>query len=469
MTLFKRLIQRLKQNTFLYRLLGFMPKQEARMMTKRESKEIINARHDGLVIDGYKLRLTREASFSHLAVLGPSGQGKTSRVILPNLLQLDDVSLVITDPSRELYEKSSGCLAQKGYNVQLIDFSRPNQSLGFNPLHQLKFEEAGLLAHILIKSANYQDYCGSSKFWYISTEQLVKLVIQLLIAWGNSEFINLPNVRHLLNYVLHPDFVSVIKRKLGGEYSSLIASFEGLLAVNRSMLQSYIAVAMSSLQLVENQELAGMLINQEIDLELVRSKKTAIFVSVPAEKMDYYSFLLNLFYAQLFQVLLQKPRAEDLDVFLILEEAGHLAVPNFDSVITNIRKMNCSILGIYQASSQLEALYGKHKAHTILNGGYNHKLILPGADFQSALPISQAIGSIEKRGVLRSLLPPDRIRVRSFDQAIFLCSDQEPLEVHMRPYFLTTLKRFSEIPPVPCPVKIPGQVKLLNIERLLTR
>jgi type IV secretion system protein VirD4 len=52
------------------------------------------------------------------------------------------------------------------------------------------------------------------------------------------------------------------------------------------------------------------------------------------------------------------PKKDELDVFCLLDEAGHIKVSShFSSIITNIRKYRVSISLIVQSLSQLENLY----------------------------------------------------------------------------------------------------------------
>src|SRR5688572_3362158 len=56
----------------------------------------------GFVISKHR-KLTRRKSFENVMVIGPTGSGKTTRLLLKILFELKGCSLVVNDPSKELY------------------------------------------------------------------------------------------------------------------------------------------------------------------------------------------------------------------------------------------------------------------------------------------------------------------------------------------------------------------------------
>ncbi|TAE62100.1 MAG: hypothetical protein EAZ89_00035, partial [Bacteroidetes bacterium] len=94
---------------------------EARFMDSREEKQLFSPRNRGLLLDGQARRFSHEESFRNLAVVATTGAGKTSSFILPNLLSINDASMIVTDPSGALYEKTAHDLHRRGFNVLKLD------------------------------------------------------------------------------------------------------------------------------------------------------------------------------------------------------------------------------------------------------------------------------------------------------------------------------------------------------------
>ena len=85
----------------------------ARWMNAREEHGFLGGNHGGLVL-GPGRRLSADESFKNLVLMAPSGGGKTTRYVIPNLLELQG-SAVVTDPSGEIYR---GHKAQARGNVR---------------------------------------------------------------------------------------------------------------------------------------------------------------------------------------------------------------------------------------------------------------------------------------------------------------------------------------------------------------
>lgn len=83
----------------------------------------------------------------HAAVCAPSGSMKTRGSVYPTadcLSAKGDSNLLFTDPSMEIYATASGCLAERGYSVRLLDLESPRQGGRFNPLRLIRdLHEAG--------------------------------------------------------------------------------------------------------------------------------------------------------------------------------------------------------------------------------------------------------------------------------------------------------------------------------------
>ena len=83
----------------------------ARWMNAREEHAFLAPGHPGLVL-GPGRRLSWDESFKNLVLMAPTGSGKTTRYVIPNLLQLQG-SAVVTDPSGEIYRATSGHLESR--------------------------------------------------------------------------------------------------------------------------------------------------------------------------------------------------------------------------------------------------------------------------------------------------------------------------------------------------------------------
>src|SRR5258708_30984562 len=93
---------------------------------------LLSRREYGFCLTG-KRNLSVKHSYQNALIIGGTGTGKSSVVLIPSLFTMQG-SFIIHDPSGELYAKSAGYLNQKGYEVKLLNFARPAVSAGYNPL-----------------------------------------------------------------------------------------------------------------------------------------------------------------------------------------------------------------------------------------------------------------------------------------------------------------------------------------------
>ena len=171
-------------------------RSSARFLGGFERRKILNADNGGLVLDGDRGRLSANDSFRNCLVVATTGGGKTSSFIIPNILRLDRASIVITDPSGALYEKTSGDLRRRGFEVLALDPLRLDRSVRYNPLATADTQRAiGETSHILSRSANF----SGDKFWTDGAEDIITILIRCLKRHPNQEYCNLANVQYLLN------------------------------------------------------------------------------------------------------------------------------------------------------------------------------------------------------------------------------------------------------------------------------
>ena len=76
-------------------------------------------------------------------IIGGSGTGKTGCYIYPNIKCLSGNSLIVSDTKKQLHRMFKEELEQKGYEVNVIDFTNPENSCGWNPLQFVRRKSNG--------------------------------------------------------------------------------------------------------------------------------------------------------------------------------------------------------------------------------------------------------------------------------------------------------------------------------------
>ncbi|MCB0515539.1 MAG: type IV secretory system conjugative DNA transfer family protein [Bacteroidetes bacterium] len=436
-------------------------------------KQILHKRHTGLVVDGNN-RISSDLSYKHVAVIAPSGMGKTSSYVMPNLLATDAntaVSYVVTDPKGEMYEQCAEHLRKMGYNIVVFDVNNAAYNT-YNPLKRAESDEdINKVAQILV-NATLEGGSGD-RFWNDNAMMLLVMLIRVLKNYGRikgtADYYNLHNLRHLLNNLGENGYELVSFVNEYAPDAELIDEYRAFCMQSERVFSSTVATARTALKDVAIQETKRLTASDTISFEQLRTEKTVLFVVVPPSDVQYYRFLLTLLYSQLFSFC---ERSEGLPLYFLLDEFGNLGkIPSFDKLITTLRSKQCSISLILQDMAQLETVYGKQGASTIINGGCNSKLIFGGVQNLETLTIisklmgEKTIDRPEKDDtgakIGRLLMTPDEIRRMAENEVLFLSTNLPPLQAEVVPYFEN--ERFSVTPIERKPSNTPAAVQFIDL------
>jgi type IV secretory pathway TraG/TraD family ATPase VirD4 len=422
-----------------------------------EKKKILNKHNKGLVLDGIN-RLSEELSFRHLLLVAPTGAGKTSTYIMPNLLSINsESSVVITDPSGEIFNKTSGYLSSKGYKIKVVNVSDLKSSLKFNPLYRANSHtEIKKISEILVNTA-FSANGGDQKFWNDGAKNIINILIRCLKKCDNLYY-NLHNLRHLLNSFGKDgtkinDFIA----KLTVDDLATFNEYKGFISNDEKVVQGMIATAKTSLDKFSDPGLCELTCEESLNFESMREEKTIIYIIVPEHEVKYYGFFLSLLYTQIFDFCMKLPEENKkyLPIYFLLDEFGNMSsIPSFSNLITTLRKRKCSCSLVLQDIEQLNNIYGKSDASTIVNGGCTSKIFLPGLSLATCEEVERILGkktilyseggthaigtdanNVRDMRTGRSLLTSDEIRTMKDNQAIFIHGNKKPILLKTKPYY----------------------------------
>ena len=142
-------------------------------------------------------------------------------------------------------------------------------------------------------------------------------------------------------------------------------------------------------------ELRELTAYDELDLDMIGDRKTAIFL-IMSDTDATFNFLISMVYTQLFNLLCEK--ADDVyggrlpvHVRCLIDEAANIGqIPNLEKLVATIRSREISACLVLQAKSQLKAIY-KDNADTII-GNMDSQIFLGGSEQTTLKDLNASLG-----------------------------------------------------------------------------
>ena len=132
----------------------------------------------------------------NLFVVGGPGSYKTQSVVITNLFNETENSIVVTDPKGELYEKTAGIKLAQGYNVHVVNFANMVHSDRYNPFDYISRDnEAENVATKIVQSENKE---GKKDVRFSTQRQLLKALILFVMKEREPSKRNLSGVSEIL-------------------------------------------------------------------------------------------------------------------------------------------------------------------------------------------------------------------------------------------------------------------------------
>lgn len=350
----------------------------------RGTTPILETREDGSQLEfffDFTLSLDRELRRRHLMVVGPTGCGKTRRVILP-LLRSDianpELSVVVIDTKGELLSAVRALVEEyrPGTEVELVQFRDPARSLGWNPLELVDSpSKAYRLAFAICTAAELGRETNDSLFWRNNSIDLLAAMILALIeergaAASIADALDLADlgVNELEAFAqAHPRlralrrFASYVK---GGSHNA-----ETILADLRMRLGLW-----------RDEMVAATTSRNELDMEAIAREPRVVVLQVPEEDVQELKPLTNAWVDQLFAAELRVARASrggvlpvQLSIFIEEFASSVGRIPKIEQRLHTCRQPGISITVSVQSSEQVRHEY--QSAFRPIMAGFSTKIL----------------------------------------------------------------------------------------------
>lgn len=433
-------------------VLGHFLRKEggARFSTKQEIASYLSPRNKGLLLDGYESRLSEQNSFQNTCVIAGVGAGKTSRYVIPNVLDRASrkCSVVINDPKGEIFDYTAGYLQAKSFRVISIEPEDLANSDYFNPLLETRNEkEIEQIAEILIRAG-----AGQSKdkdIWNQGAIRLVSVLLKFLkiASVDKPEYFTLGNLYYLLqNFGDKGAGLDEFILEHGQKDQRLWNEWLGAISGNKEGVNSFLLNALTALKAMSNPDLELLTSKSSFSLADIRKHKTAVFIKTPPQYTEYYGFFISIIFRSVFNMCMRNlPSYGDLPVYCLMDEFGHMTLPNFVSTANTIRGYKVSLSIILQSLSQLSDRYGEEYAKSI-QGGFKTYLTYAGSDAVTRNFFEELSGKTvlhEKQDAVDmrthrqefNLMNAGELRTLPEHQAYVVTGNMHPMVLPTLPYF----------------------------------
>lgn len=417
------------------------------------SRSVLSRSHTGYVVSGAEKAIALERAFEHMAVIGSSGSGKSSSVVINGILRAaehGEASIAVHDPSGELWEHTAGALTIQGYACRRMVYNNAQESCGFNPLARIRSRtDAALVANLLVNSTLSSPVAGDP-YWNEASEDLIALCINVLLL-APYQYRNLTNLRHLIDHLAGAGPKKVDRFVADHAPQPLFDAYKAAIGKPEKLMGNILSTAATSLKILNDAELSLMTSYDSIAFEELRTQPTAIFITTDVLKTDYYKGITSILITQLLETLMRRlPAPHERSVLLFLDEAAAFKV-DLETILAQARKYRIGVQMSIQSEHQLTRTYTAPGAKTILQNT-GTKLYFPGQDLATAQRLEAELGKHiveDDKGVQRivPLMTADQIMHLKRNQALLMCARKRPMLVRLRPYYRTRLQHLAALTP----------------------
>ena len=391
-------------------------------------------------------------------VCGGSGAGKTRFYCKPNLMQAN-TSFVILDPKGEIVRDVGKLLEAKRYEIKVLDLISMEKSHCYNPFVYLRSDnDIQRLVTNLFKSTTPKGSQSNDPFWDTAASMLLLALVFYLHYEAPEDEQNFAMVMEMLRAGAIEDEEEPRPSPLDNLFSELeyenpehiaLKYYHSYHSGSAKTLKSIQITLAARLEKFNLESLAALTTTDELELEALGEKKTALFALIPDNDTSF-NFLVSLLYTQLFQQLFYSADhihggSLPIPVHFLMDEFANVSLPDdFDKILSVMRSRSVSVSIILQNLAQLKALFEKQWESIV--GNCDEFLYLGGNEQSTHKYVSELLGkstidtntygkSSGRSGNYstnyqisgRELLTPDEVRMLDNQYAILFIRGERPV------------------------------------------
>ncbi|HEN9030723.1 TPA: VirD4-like conjugal transfer protein, CD1115 family [Streptococcus agalactiae] len=372
-------------------------------MDEKFQNNILLTQTERLTMNG-RPKNPKYARNKNVLVIGGSGSGKTRFYVKPNLMQMHS-SYCVTDPKGTIVLECGKMLEDNEYEIKILNTINFKKSMKYNPFAYIRSEKDILkLVQTIIANTKGEGEKAGEDFWVKAEKLYYTALIGYIFYEAPREEKNFATLLDMIDasevreddetYMNPIDRLFEALEKKEPTHFAVKQYKKYKLAAGKTAKSILISCG-ARLAPFDIQELRDLMSEDELELDTLGDRKTALFVII-SDTDDTFNFVVSIMYSQLFNLLCDK--ADDVyggrlpvHVRCLLDEFANIGlIPKFEKLIATIRSREISASIILQAQSQLKAIY-KDNADTIV-GNCDSTLFLGGKEKTTLKELSETLG-----------------------------------------------------------------------------
>ncbi len=412
----------------------------------------------------------------------PTRSGKGVGIVVPNLLHYEG-SVVVLDIKGENFQLTGGWRQSRGHSVYKFDpYSQHGETHRWNPLAYVSDDAHRRVADLTALAALlYPEADPQHRFW-VGQARNAFLALTLYAFDRKDYWAEFGDTA-----VQQPSLAGIHRLALGdgrpiADYLRQLRAdpfvrdetrraLDGLLSQAGDTFASIIGSLLEPLNPWVDPQLAAATACNDFDLRDVRRLPMTIYVVIPPHRLAEARLLINVLFSQLINLNTRElPSAENglqIPCLLLMDEftaVGKIEI--LASAVAYMAGYNLRLLPIIQSVAQLDAVYGKEVARTLITNHAAQILFAP-REHQDAKEYSEMLGdrSVSKatinRGRDRSvstseerrpLMLPQELKAMGKDRCVLMIEGMpDPIAARKIVYYRDPVFVRRLLPPIRVP------------------
>lgn len=393
-------------------------------------------------VNGKRIGLPRLTRFLHTLIGGPTGEGKSSSlIILPLLFDADSRGSAIAPDAKspELFNWVAGRWIKKGKKVVLFDPWHPDCA-GINPIPDADDQELQAIVETILKER--EETLKEESFFRSRTKYLLYAVLKLVQSW-DDQYCNLPAAYRAV------ESVSIMSELVKGADPDIKKLFDDFNLLGTEAQVNALTSIRDKMDIFMDEEVRKAFSRSDFKLEMLFYEKSPclLIIGAPIDKKQQGSRIASLMAnlvtcmafkeQRLLKQAIQKRQRGFIpnDLHLYADELRNLKITQLPDLVSIAREIRMQVIC---SVTDLDFLKYYGRDFGALMGNLRTKVFLGGLDYDSCDYISRALGKEEiityglvrddaiSRTEQRFIMEADAIHNLPKDKLIVFTSETRP-------------------------------------------